>query len=98
MLPLVVRGKVESSPTTNTYLRTTCCCAAFGAQSPDREAYPIPSLRSYRRLTGVTESQPFLGWLISFYLPLELVGASSFLTTRDLLVLSNRSFFLGRQE
>ena len=51
MLPLVVRGKVESSLTTNTYLRTTCCCAAFGTLSPDREAYPIPSLRSYRRLT-----------------------------------------------
>lgn len=25
---------------------------------------PIPSLRSYRRLTGVTESQPILGWLV----------------------------------
>ena len=30
----------------------------------------IPSLRSCRRLTGVTESQPCLGWLV--YLPSEL--------------------------
>ena len=54
------------------HLRASRWCAAFGALSPELEWDAIPSLRSCRRLTGVTESQPILGWLIRFNLPLEL--------------------------
>ena len=44
------------------YARSALVCRLRGTEIKERLGGAIPSLRSYRRLTGVTESQPLQGW------------------------------------